>query len=437
MRLFCFPQAGAGGGVFFDWPKHLPPWIEVLGIELPGRATRLNEPPLASVAAMAERLAEAMGRLDPKPALFFGHSFGAIVAYELTQRLKLGAMPLPLAMIVSACAAPHLPSRFAANLYALPCKEFLFELSKRGGLPLEAETNCKLQELIEPALRADIRCRELWLASRTGVLPEPLQMPIYPMGGASDDFVAETDLAQWQRYTNEMHPVVLFPGGHFYLRQELRAVAERIAEIASAHRNEKSSCSSDDVDIRDIGADDLDAYIDYWHDPGNTALDALGVDCAKVYPADKMREMMAIGIDKNAKRVRSEASVLAIVFRGRTVGVHELTELRAGESAIMHAHIWSKGLRGHGIGAVSYVKAMQCYFDRFSLKHIRFETPKANQAALRIKEKLGLRKLGSGLLDLPILKAPVATDTYVVTREQMPALLEAIAALDGGRRLAG
>jgi RimJ/RimL family protein N-acetyltransferase len=184
----------------------------------------------------------------------------------------------------------------------------------------------------------------------------------------------------------------------------------------------------DEVEVRDLALADLDAYVEYWHRPGNPALSALGIDPRKVYPAKKMREMLALNIAGNAALAASQMSTLAIVYAGAAVGVHELTHLVAGDSAVMHAHIWDGAQRGRGIGLISYVKAMRLYFERFGLATIRFETPKVNAAANRIKDKLGLRRVGRGTFDLPILAGAVETDSYVVTRAELSRILAEVRA---------
>ncbi len=184
----------------------------------------------------------------------------------------------------------------------------------------------------------------------------------------------------------------------------------------------------DEVEVRDLALADLDAYVEYWHRPGNPALSALGIDPRKVYPAKKMREMLALNIAGNAALPESKLSTLAIVYAGRTVGAHELTHLVPGDSAVMHAHVWDDALRGRGIGLISYVKAMQLYCERFALESVRFETPKVNAAANRIKEKLGLRRTGSGTFDLPILAGAVETDSYAVERAEVARLYDEVRA---------
>jgi RimJ/RimL family protein N-acetyltransferase len=183
-----------------------------------------------------------------------------------------------------------------------------------------------------------------------------------------------------------------------------------------------------EVAVRDLERGDLDAYVEYWHRPDNRALAALGVDPRKVYPARKMREMLELNIATNAALAASQMSTVAIVYGGRTVGVHELTGLVPGDSAVMHAHIWDDALRGRGIGAISYVKAMKLYFERFGLTSIRFETPKVNAAANRIKEKLGLRRTGSGTFGLPILSGTVETDSYAVERDELARIYDEVRA---------
>lgn len=184
----------------------------------------------------------------------------------------------------------------------------------------------------------------------------------------------------------------------------------------------------DEVAVRDLEPGDLDAYVEYWHRPDNAALAALGVDPRKVFPAKKMREMMALTIANNAAAAESRMSTLAIVHAGRAVGVHELTGLVPGASAVMHAHLWDGAQRGRGIGLISYVKAMRLYFERFGLREIRFETPTVNAAANRIKEKLGIRRRGSGTFDLPILAHAVETDSYVVERDELGPMYDAVRA---------
>lgn len=235
VRLFCFPHAGASASVFVDWSRRLPRAVEVLAAQLPGRGARRSEPPASSIEEIVAQLAAETTRYAGTPFLFFGHSFGAVLAYELAQRLHGSDGPHPQAIVISSCPAPNAPPKRRFLLHELPAREFFLELGKLGGLPAEAATNKKLQDLIEPALRADIRCRELWSQScrKAGPPLARLPVPLYPMGGTRDRFVSREDLEQWASYTTRMQAVALFEGGHFYFLERSADVTAALAEIAT------------------------------------------------------------------------------------------------------------------------------------------------------------------------------------------------------------
>jgi surfactin synthase thioesterase subunit len=232
----CFPHAGAGGATFLPWSRYLPASVGVVGAQLPGRGTRLGEALLRSVEEIVPALASAMRSHEARPFSFFGHSFGAVLAYELARSLRSQNRPGPRAIIVSGCPAPHTEPKRSHMLHALPRDEFFSALHALNGIPAEALENKKLQDLIEPALREDIRCRELWWAAmraRGTPAQPPLSVPIHPMGGRADPFVSEEDLAQWRRYTTDIRPVTLFEGGHFYFKEHPRPVLAKIAAVAA------------------------------------------------------------------------------------------------------------------------------------------------------------------------------------------------------------
>src|SRR5438552_7109196 len=106
VRLFCFPYAGGGASAFRCWPDALPASIEVCPVQLPGRETRFREPPYTRLAPLAEALGHALRPFLDRPFAFFGHSMGALVAFELTRWLRRAGGPQPAHLFVSACAAP-------------------------------------------------------------------------------------------------------------------------------------------------------------------------------------------------------------------------------------------------------------------------------------------------------------------------------------------
>src|SRR5690606_13046892 len=109
LRLVCFPYAGGGISIFRAWPSALPAGIEVCSIELPGRDTRIAHPPLTSLPALVQEVRSTFDTLLDAPFTLFGHSMGALLAFELTRSLRRDGLPLPAALFVSGHRAPHLP----------------------------------------------------------------------------------------------------------------------------------------------------------------------------------------------------------------------------------------------------------------------------------------------------------------------------------------
>ena len=85
MRLFCLPFAGGGAAAYRDWQIELPDWLEVCPILLPGREMRLAQAPVRRMAVLVGAVADAIARWADLPFALFGHSLGALTAFELTR----------------------------------------------------------------------------------------------------------------------------------------------------------------------------------------------------------------------------------------------------------------------------------------------------------------------------------------------------------------
>ncbi len=216
LRLFCLPYAGAGALIFRKWSDTLPRDIEVCPIQLPGRGTRLTEPPFTKLSCLIEALAQALDPLLDKPFAFFGHSLGALIAFELARQIRRQHGVHPVHLFVSAGRAPQIPHR-APPIHTLPDKEFLAELRRLNGTPRELLDHEELMEVMLPILRADFALYETYLYSTE----PPLSCPISAFGGLQDRRVSASDLEAWRSQTSASFSLRMFPGDHFFLKESL------------------------------------------------------------------------------------------------------------------------------------------------------------------------------------------------------------------------
>src|SRR3712207_5548265 len=106
VRLVCLPHAGGSASFFFPVSKLLTPAVEVLAIQYPGRQTRRHEPGIDSIPVLADEIFAALRHLDDRPLALFGHSMGAVLAYEIALRMRRANLPSPVRLFASGRRAP-------------------------------------------------------------------------------------------------------------------------------------------------------------------------------------------------------------------------------------------------------------------------------------------------------------------------------------------
>ncbi|MFF0379822.1 thioesterase II family protein [Actinoplanes missouriensis] len=220
-QLFCLPHAGAGASTYRQWQALAGPEVAVVPVRLPARESRFGEPPIRSAAAMADALLHPlMDRAGERRFALFGHSMGALLGYELAQRLtRLGRPPAHL--VVSGYAAPHLSSPSGeGTVHQLSDPDLVDHLKALDGTAGEVLNEPKLLELLLPVIRADYELCETY---RYPGHP-PLPVPITALGGTEDPDLGEGRLQAWRELTTAAFTVVPFTGGHFYLNEHLDEV---------------------------------------------------------------------------------------------------------------------------------------------------------------------------------------------------------------------
>ena len=214
--LFCFPHAGGSAAVFTPWSRALADKpIEIIAAQLPGR-DGADDPPSADLASIIHPLAETIGAHLRRPYALFGHSLGALVAFELARALRDHGAPLPACLFVSGAFPPQLPATATPLRFIDDDVAFLEAVAARyGGVPRIVLEQAELRTAMVPALRADLALTETYVY-RPGA---PLACPIVAYAGDSDPVVSGEQLEHWREQTSGTFACRIFDGHHFYLNR--------------------------------------------------------------------------------------------------------------------------------------------------------------------------------------------------------------------------
>ncbi len=229
LRLIALPFAGGAASAYRTWQDELPAWVEVCPVQLPGRETRFREPPFTRLAPLVGSLAEALTAYPDRPFALFGHSFGALIAFELARELRRQGLPRPQRLIVSGRGAPHLPPRHAP-FHLLPDRQLLDELRRLNGTPAAVLDHDELVRLILPTLRADFTAHETY--SHTD--EPPLDVPILALGGVQDRLAPFADLDAWRQHTAAGFELRMLPGDHFFIQSQRTLVLQCLSRYLGA-----------------------------------------------------------------------------------------------------------------------------------------------------------------------------------------------------------
>ncbi|BBY95558.1 thioesterase mmyt [Mycobacterium gallinarum] len=217
VRLICFHHAGGGASSFNLWKRGLSADVDVVAVDVPDRER------FATLSELVEAIHDRLGPLLDEPHVFFGHSFGALVAYRLASLRAAAGLPLPSALIVSSFPPPHLPTAIHM-VHDVDDQQLSKVLSDIGGLPVELDRWPCLRKKAVALARIDLRLG----ATDDDATSVPLTCPIHAFGGSDDFLVSERELRQWSSRTVAEFSVQMLKGNHFHIsdRKQLFAALE-------------------------------------------------------------------------------------------------------------------------------------------------------------------------------------------------------------------
>lgn len=227
-RIVCFPPAGGATSAFFPWSEELPIDFEVHAVQLPGRERRRNEKLETEIHKVIPPLATEIEALSEKPLIFFGHSLGGLLAFEVARELQRRC-GIELAHLF--VAARQAPQAVVIPLEKLPDDQFVrFIETTYGSLPAAIRADRDLLNFFLPIIRADMQL----LSSYQFYQDRSLNCPISVYGGSDDATATQQQLLEWSQHTSEPFRVKMFNGGHFFPQSNRSEMLQAlIAEIQS------------------------------------------------------------------------------------------------------------------------------------------------------------------------------------------------------------
>jgi medium-chain acyl-[acyl-carrier-protein] hydrolase len=227
-RLFCLPYAGGGASVFSHWQSELPSSLEVCPIQLPGRENRLAEPPVRAAPELADRIVQQILPWLNRPFAMFGHSYGALLAFEVARRLQRRGLPVPIKLLVSGFCAPRVPP-LHRGLHAWEREELVQWLQEASGETDSPLADPEWQDLLLPTLRADLEA-----VAHYQYDPEPkLACPVTAFVGREDRVAPWDKMIAWRLETRAGFNMHVIDGKHLFLRSAQSSLLELILQELS------------------------------------------------------------------------------------------------------------------------------------------------------------------------------------------------------------
>ena len=221
-RVVCFPHAGGAATYFHSFSSAMPPEVEVLAVQYPGRQERRLEPMVDDLAELADLVVPSLVDRADRPLTLFGHSMGATLAFEVARGLEQRGIR-PAGLVVSGRRAPS--CHRDETTYRKDDHELLRAVADLGGTGAQLLHDEELVAMVLPAIRNDYRAAETY-RYRPG--PD-LRCPVAVLIGDRDPKVTLVEARAWAGHTTGEMSLRVFPGGHFYLDEHRHDVVNAIA----------------------------------------------------------------------------------------------------------------------------------------------------------------------------------------------------------------
>ncbi len=222
LKIYCFPYLGTGSSVYEKWAEMFENDVELIAIQPPGREERSDVKPFISMPELIESLLFHFEEPE-EDFVFFGHSFGAIMAYEFYTALKRNNKRLPYKLFLSACEAPIKPSE--SRLHELSDTEFIEEMIVKYENSKDVQARKIALNGNVSLVRADVKILETYISVK-----ELIDIPVAVIAGSNDHIVGIDKVKSWINLSSNNFSIHYINGDHELIKHHSREIIEVIKE---------------------------------------------------------------------------------------------------------------------------------------------------------------------------------------------------------------
>lgn len=229
--LYCLAHTGGNAEDYLRWQSDLPANLVMKAVILPGTCRRYEEKYLTGINLLAENIAAAIEQESDGAFYLFGHSMGALLAWEVAN--KVSTPPAGLLLSASLCPA-EIPSPRITQMAAMDNEKFIQEMDYFSGLDASLITNPFLNDMVANRLKRDFK---LIAGYRYSPAP-PISTPIMVIAGKADAHIPAASLMQWQAYTRHFLGAKRVRGNHFYFNDAPEVITGAIKDMVFASQQQ-------------------------------------------------------------------------------------------------------------------------------------------------------------------------------------------------------
>ncbi|PIB36292.1 hypothetical protein BFP72_13260 [Reichenbachiella sp. 5M10] len=227
-KLFMFHSMGAGASMYDHFIYNAPEGTDVYAVQLPGRENRKNEDRYTDFGQLIDDLESAIVPLLDTPFVMYGHSFGGMVAFELSRRLRNKYGKEPLHFFSSATMAPQMSVTWKNRDVLKQSAISSNSEQKLLGL-MNYIDDINYVKKILPILRLDM----VLLTTYDYQVEQKLNCPITVFSAIEDEVTLPEEMAPWQEHTASEFRQELVHGDHWFVSRNKDFIRHQISQDLS------------------------------------------------------------------------------------------------------------------------------------------------------------------------------------------------------------